>query len=406
MISDEQILEALEKNPNQQAAADALEIPRTTLRDRLHRIKRAARRGERGTAPVLPGFEISKTTAVLDADGNLSREFVQQRPERGKEFALPAGHRIKGVSALVDPDGRELAKWIKTGEHDLDPLAIAEAMAARFDRMEYAVPTIPPPEEFAAEYLNLIPLADLHLGLRVWGRETDGTNWDLPIADKAYRKGLARLISRLPPAGHCVILGGGDLLHADNNTATTPNSGHHLDVDGRYERVLEVAQDLVLDLVTLALQRHDKVTVRLLKGNHDLHATSAVTGFLRGAFRRNERVDVLPSENQFWVHQHGLTMLGATHGHDSKPAQLASIMAARYPEIWGATKHRYGHQFHVHHKTKFADEYGGALIRTHRSPAPQDAWHFNNGFLSGREMTADTYSAAYGHVGTITELIQ
>src|SRR2546430_1614318 len=100
-IPDEELVELVRQRQNFQsefAMSQALSIPRATLNLQL---RIAARRGHMGTKPVLPGFELSKTTEVTDADGNTVREFIQQKPEHGDEFTLPQGHAIKGVSALV-----------------------------------------------------------------------------------------------------------------------------------------------------------------------------------------------------------------------------------------------------------------------------------------------------------------
>ena len=364
--------------------------------------RKRARLGEIGV-DVLPGYEVAGITTRYDGNGRVTTRSVTQGRERGNAFAIPDGKQFKAGTYHVGGDGRVIQNWPKVGPAERDPLEVAEALASRFEQMQYAIPTIPAPEEYASEFLNFIPLADLHLGLRAFCKEVDGENWDLRIADKAYRKALARLIGRLPAAETCVILGGGDLLHANDNTNLTPASKHALDVDGRHDHVIEVAQDLVLDVVTLALQRHQHVIVKLLKGNHDPDATIAVSGFLRGAFRRNERVDVLTCENEFWMHQHGLVMLVANHGHKVKMSKLPGIMAGRYPEVWGATKYRYGHSFHIHHETLHKDEASGAIIETHSSPAAQDVYSYTSGFISSRVFTATTYSAAYGRVGTLTE---
>ena len=62
-----------------------------------------------GTKPVLPGY-VMKSVATKDADG----AWIKQVREPGEVFEAPAAHIVKGISALVDGEGRTLAKWIKT----------------------------------------------------------------------------------------------------------------------------------------------------------------------------------------------------------------------------------------------------------------------------------------------------
>ena len=78
-LSDEilqQAIDALSASSGvKDRAAASINVNPKTFR---HRLKLAALRGMLGTKPVLPGFEISKTTAVTDAEGNVVREFIQE----------------------------------------------------------------------------------------------------------------------------------------------------------------------------------------------------------------------------------------------------------------------------------------------------------------------------------------
>lgn len=388
-------------NHNATQAAASLGLPRTTFNSRLEAIRAAARRGECGTDPVMPGFEITKVKTVEKGGKTVLRSITQSPSSEIEPFSVPDTHFLGKLTVQVEADGRASRRWVRVLP-GANPELLAQKLLERFEDMNYSVPVIPAPSVFSDEYLNLVPLADLHMGLMTWAKET-GENWDLKIAQRVYTQCINRLFARLPAAETCVILGGGDQMHADNNTNRTPTSGHTLDVDGRYDKVVEVTQDLFLDIISLALQRHAKVIVRLLKGNHDEHATTAIVGFLRGAFRNNPRVDIITSPSKFWHHQHGLTMLAATHGDQAKPKMMPGIMAARYPEIWGATRFRYAHCFHVHHRERVKDEPGGAIVDTYTSPAPQDAWHFGMGFISSRLFEAATYSKYTGWSGNIVE---
>src|SRR3569623_787175 len=105
--------------------ADHAGCARSTMGERL---KHASERGFLvKQKPVMDGYRVSQITTMSDG-----RQSIQQKPEHGAPFAVPAGHQIKGVSALVDEDGREIVKWIKTKEGVLDPLAIAELLKDAF----------------------------------------------------------------------------------------------------------------------------------------------------------------------------------------------------------------------------------------------------------------------------------
>ncbi len=374
---------------NQAQAARDLGIARETLQNSL---RRAAERGLLGTAPVLPGFRISQTTSTPNGD------FVQQRPERGPEFEVPAGHTVKGVSALVDADGRTIQQWVKTRE-EMSAIDIVETLKSAF--LDYSPGAAPTPAPHGNDdLLTIIPANDWHVNLLTWERET-GTNWDLHIAERVIGQGIEDAIERTKPAGIAVVLGGGDLLHSDNNENRTARSGNVLDVDGRHQKGLEVAGRLMVRTIDAALRKNDHVIVRILQGNHDEHTSVAIGYFLLAWYRNEQRVTVDVDASLFFWLRFGSVMIGATHGHTVKLKDMASIMAHRRAEDWGATKFRYVHGFHIHHASKFQTEGNGVIMESHQAPIPQDAWHFGAGFLSGRSVQTITYHRDFGEVSRV-----
>lgn len=387
---------------NQQRAADAIGIPRPTFQNRL----RVA--SERGMLldepPAMPGFRISQvsTTEREDKDGNTSSSrSIQQKPELGPHQEIPKGHVVKGVSVLENGDGETLLRWVKTREGELDPLQLAEALRDSFKDYVPAAPVTPAPATVSEDLATLIPCNDWHVNMQAWGKQV-GQKWDLNISESTIGGAVENAIERSPASAVCLILGGGDLLHADNKNNTT-TGGTPQDVDGRYQKGIDVATRLKVRVVDAALRKHGHVIVRILKGNHDEHASVAVAYFLRAWYRNEPRVtvDVDPSD-YFWF-RFGLVMLGATHGHQSSNhiAKMPGIMAHRRAKDWGETRHRYVHGFHLHHSAKFATEGEGVISEIHQAPVPQDAWHFGSGFLSGRSIQAITYHRQLGEIGRV-----
>ena len=393
-ITDDTIAERvaayLAADKNQSAAALALGIARETLQRSL---RQAAERGLLGTAPVLPGFRISQATSTPHGD------FVQQKPEHGAEFEVPAGHKVKGVSALVDADGREIIKWVKTTEQP-SAIDLVETLKAAFLDYEPAAEPAPAPVFVADDLLTLVPANDWHINLLTWARET-GQNWDLKIAEPTIGNAIEDAINRSPPAGKAIVLGGGDLVHADTNDNRTAMSGNVLEADGRHQKGLEVAQRLMVRTIDAAVRQNGEVLVRILKGNHDEYSSVAIAYFLAAWYRNEPRVTVDVDASLFFWHRFGKVMLGATHGHTVKLKDMASIMAHRRAADWGATKFRYVHGFHIHHQSKFATEGGGVISESHQAPIPQDAWHYGAGFLSGRSVQTIQYHRDFGEVGRV-----
>lgn len=394
-LSDELAREAAEAyrahHKSWDAASKALGIPRNTFAGRL---RIASERGMLlDEKPAMPGYRISRV-----ADGPRGRT-TEQKPEHGDAFSVPAGHVVKGVSALVDADGREVVKWIKTKEGIFDPTTLVEWIKGAFADVEPAAPAPAPPTP-ADDLLTLIPVADWHIGMFAWGKEV-GQNWDLKIAESTIGRGIEDAIARSPSSSNAVVLGGGDLLHADNKLNQTAASGNALEVDGRYQKVLMAASRLAVRTVDAALRHNGHVTVRILPGNHDEHSAVAVAYFLLAWYRNEPRVTVDVDPSLFFWFRFGRVMLGATHGHTVKIGRMPGIMAHRRAEDWGLTRFRYVHGFHLHHSAKTATEGEGVITEIHQAPIPQDAWHYGSGFLSGRSLQAITYHREFGDIGRV-----
>lgn len=320
-------VEAITLHGNQVAAAHALNWTRGKLQ---HRLREATRRGlTLKMSPAKPGMEISRITTTPNGG-----QFIQERPERGPEFEVPNGHLVKGVSALVDADGRTIQRWIKTREGQLDPLQLAEHIAATFAKFKSPSRPTNTPSNASDNLLTVNPLNDWHLNMLAWGKEVDGQNWDLKIAEDVLGNGAEDVISRSPASAICVLLGGGDLLHADTKRNETAN-GTRQDTDGRYQKGVEVLCRLLIRTTDAALRRHKHVIVRILPGNHDEHSSVAITYFLAAWYRNEPRVNVDVDPSLFFWHRFGSVLIGSTHGHTVPISKMPGIMAHRRAQDWG-----------------------------------------------------------------------
>lgn len=383
-------VEVRQRHPNNVSAAKELGMADSTVGEHM---RKAAERGLLSTDPVMPGYAIKSVASKRDG------AWIKQTKEHGGPFEMPDGHVLKGVSALVDGEERTIQAWYKTAV-GRDPIDLAEVLKKAFEDYEpHAEPVDPPP--YCDEHLlNLVPCNDWHVGMFAWRRETDN-NWDLKIAEREIGRGIEDAIKRSPRAGTAIVLGGGDLTHADNHNNETEKSRNKLDVDGRHIKTVEVAGRLMARTIDIALLNNDRVIVRNLKGNHDKETAAAVAWFLSAWYRNEPRVYVDLDQSIFFYHEHGKVMLAATHGHEAKLKDMPQIMASRRPEMWGRTKYRYAHGFHVHHKSGFIAEGGGVVAESHQAPIPQDAWHYGAGFISGRSLQTITYHSALGEIGRV-----
>lgn len=401
---DRKLIEAFEAYQtagNELAAARLLGLNRTTMTNRLLRYFLRGLDGKLPTAPM-PGHVIKGTSATFDADGNLVTQSVKTGlSPSDAPFEVPEGHVVKGVSALEDGNGNVIQRWTKTqaGVRSTDDFIEAARLAAEAHALDPAreSPVWTPPENSEADLLNFYPLPDLHLGQHLNGATAEET-WDLETGIAVCLALFEDLIRRSPPARSAVILGGGDLLHADDDTRETRKSRNRLEVAEPYPVILGKVEHMMVRMVEAALGKYESVTVRVLPGNHDPDSAIAVSHFLSAWFRDNARVVVDTDPGLFWFFQWGQVMLGATHGHEAKTNEMPGIMAADRRRMWGDTEMAYAHGFHIHHKTHSAGEEAGCSWETHQTPAPRDAYHQGKNYRSGRSLCTISYDRKFGEV--------
>lgn len=387
----QQTVEAYRANDgNAAAAARSLNWPVNTFKDRL---KIAAKRGMLGPVQTLPGFAI-RSISTKEGDS-----WVRQAQEPGEEFAVPDGHIVKGVSALLDADGRTVQQWVKTREGNA-PL-LTDAIKAAFEAYEPA-PLVPAPEYTNGDLLTVYPIADLHLGMFSWAKET-GADYDLKIAAELLRSSMNSLVARSANSKDAIVLDLGDYFHSDNSRNQTARSGNALDVDTRYAKVIQLGFELVIQCIELALQKHDFVEYRKTPGNHDDETSLMLAVAVAAHFRTNDRVLVDTSPSRFYMRQHGACMIAATHGDMLKMGDMAGFVAANWPEAWGKTRFRYGYTGHIHNeKTLAVNTLRGLRAESFNTLAAKDAWHAGEGYQSPRNMVSITLHKERGEVDRFT----
>lgn len=378
---------------NDTIAAHNLGIPRTTLQGRIAAAKLAAMNGEFGTDPVIPGFEIS-SISTTERDGEVVSKSIKQRKAAGEQFAVPDGQQIRGVSALVDADGRVVAKWLKTGEERPDPAFLAKVVREAFDGYRPAAPIILRRRDAKIpERLAIYIIADSHLGLLTHVEETGEDN-NLEIAVDRLRYCMVDLVEQTPPSEKALVINLGDAFHTDNNKNMTPASGNILDVASRIRKTAKAAVEIFRECIDMALVQHNEVIVKHLPGNHDPTTSIILETGSAIHYKHNPRVVVDEDQKDYFCLRYGRNLVGAHHGHRlNKPEEAAMLLANEYSEDWGDTDYRYWIQGHLHHS--FKKEVGGILFEGFRTIAPPDAFHSGK-FQSGRSLTSVSLDKAGG----------
>jgi hypothetical protein len=308
---------------------------------------------------------------------------------------VPDGFAVKGVSTLYRPDGSVAAQWVKSredGERREAMLREAlEAMTADLPRLKPRKAT----GAWRSDLLTVYPIGDPHIGMYAWGEET-GEDWDLTIAEQTHCEAMAGLVGAAPATEQAIVLNLGDLLHYDSMAAVTPRSGHFLDADGRYAKMVAVAVKVMRQCIESALEKHKRVHVINLPGNHDETGALWMSIALGNVYEREPRVTIERSPSLFAYYRWGKVLLGAHHGHACKLEKLAGVMACDRAQEWGETTHRHWLIGHIHHESK--REFSGVTVESFNTLAAKDAYAANGGWRSGRSMQALVFHKEHGEV--------
>jgi len=348
---------------NQHRAAELIGISRTTLQARLR------------TAGVLGGI-----TASPERDGG-------------------GAYVVKGVSTYFDAEGNQRGQWVKTSldqeRRDAAIKAAYEAMSGDLPRLE----PVTPPNVTNAKLCNVYTFTDYHMGMLAWHKE-GGADWDIGIAARVLDGAFEAMIAGAPAADTCVIAQLGDFLHYDGLAAVTPTSGHPLDADGRFSKMVQATIAALRRLVTRALTKHRRVIVLMAEGNHDLASSVWLRHMFKALYENEPRVEVIDSELPYYAFEFGRVMLGWHHSHLSKLAGLQSVFAAQFRAMWGRCDRVYLHTGHLHHR--HVKEDGGAIIEQHPTLAARDAYSARGGYQAERAAIGITYHADFGEVARNT----
>lgn len=359
-------LEAIQKHKSLKAAARAMRVNYSVIHAALKMVERKA---------AIHGYA----------------------PQHDLTHTLAPGQMLRGASMLYKAGQTEPAMvWVKTRTDDEQrEQIIREFVKTLTEDCRGLAPITPTPKHCFDDLLAVYPLGDPHFGLYSWAKET-GDNFDLDIAKRLTLGAVDRLVEVAPAASTAILLPLGDIFHMDDQTNKTPGHGHQLDADGRFPKVLQVGVLAFRHATLRLLEKHEKVIVRFVKGNHDPNAVWGLAVATQAFFENEPRVEVDLTPSDHWFYRFGSVLIGATHGDKTKHPQLLGVMAADRPEDWGATKHRYFYTGHVHNQV--VTELPGLLCESFRTLAAKDAYAAGYGYRAGRDMRCIILHKDHGEI--------
>ncbi len=362
-VTDEELLQAIEQHSSKRKAAEALGLNIRTMMRRLHRL-------------TMRGHS----------------------PQHDMTHLVPEGYRVRGVSTYYDADGKPRGQWVKS---QIDADAVQAMIDAAIAGLSDELPREEPRQAPAGtndDLLNQYTITDYHLGMLAWGEET-GADWDLSIAENMLVRWFEQAIALAPDARYAVFAQLGDFLHWDGMDAVTPEHRNLLDADTRFQKLVRVAIRVIRRIIGMLLEKHEFVRVLMAEGNHDPASSIWLRELFRAMYENEPRVTVEISPDPYYCVEHGDVALFYHHGHKRKVANIDTVFAAKYREVFGRTKYAYAHMGHLH--SVDVKETPLMLVEQHRTLAAPDAYASRGGWLVGRDAQVITYHKRYGEVGRV-----
>jgi len=377
---EQQALDAFLEYGNKAEVARSLGVAESNIRATLKRVER------KGFAPWLSGavtpdhLSVAKTTVQYGPDGEVQREWKRLLPnaEAMTDFVDALCKRAEGT------------------------LKISSAPKVTRQR-----------KDILAE----ICCFDAHIGMYAEAGETNSQNYDSDIAVKRIHNTTDALLCRMNNPEHIVVTFGGDMLHSDTRSNKTEMSGNVLDVDSRYHMVVEKAVTACYDVVSMASEVAEKVTVVILEGNHSWHSEVWLTQVLKAAYSQCDRVNIVTQRSARKKLVWGDNLLVWTHGDGVAMNKWQGIISTEFAPLWGKTKWRHLKMGHIHHKNArsakslvTSDQNGGwvenhgLLVEYLPALTATDAWHASKGFIGSQQaMTGFEYHKKQGLITRLYE---
>lgn len=355
------LVEACKAFPNLFLASQSLKIPRSTLHDWHIRAK-----------------QIILTEELQDK--------------------IPDHHYVKGISALYS-NGEKVLEWVKTNR---DEQKAFEAQQAAIKALcENIPPEIPSwfkrnsNDQLCTNYV----ITDYHLGMLSWPQET-GEKWDIKIAERTLVNWFQEAIHTSPDSEVGIFCQLGDFLHTDSMIPATPTSGHILDADTRYQKMVEVTIRVMRRIINMMLKKHKHVHVIQAEGNHDMTSSIWLRAMFTALYENEPRITIDNTHTPYYAYEWGKTALFFHHGHKSRVAQMSKIFASQYRELFGRTEYAYAHTGHMHHVDVKEDSL--MIVEQHPTLSAKDAYAVRGGYHSNRGANVITYHKEKGEVSRLT----
>jgi hypothetical protein len=368
------------------------------------RQREVASRVEQGMSVREIGIELGiNRTTVRDHLKAVKNKASAQgySPEHDYIHPVPDAFIVKGVSTLYNDEGKPVSQWVKSQIDTEKQLEMMREVVASMSEDIKPESPVPSPNINADELLNCFVITDYHMGMLADKDEVNASgqtgngDWDLKIAEDTLVNWFAEAIRISPEADTAIYAQLGDFGHYDYEPLTQA-SKHLLDSSSRNFKIVRATIRVTRQVIRMLLEKHNHVHIKWCDANHDPFSAIWMRELLTALYEHEPRVVIDDTADTYYAYEFGKTALFFHHGHKRKVANVDTVFAAKYREVFGRTEHAYAHMGHYHSVDK--KETNLMVVEQHRTLASADAYSSRGGWLSGREANVITYHKEYGQV--------
>lgn len=371
-------------------------------------------------------FSVSGNTAMLEGEGKslcsleellraakvdqtvweVERHVVNHWEVGAKIDTRDANGRVIETKIVKEPLWQVKA-WLRRRVEVIDLLKLRDEILDSVRALARAPRVVPKAtQHHAQQYMLEISIPDLQAGRLVWGKQTEGDNYDVDRACRLYLYAVQEILERTRsyPVNLILHVVGNDLLNADNAKLTT-TAGTPQSEDSRRYRTKKLVFEMLCRALEMMSERAPVRTI-MVPGNHDQESIFDLGMVLEAYFSRNSYVTVDNSPPLRKYFRYGVNLIGFTHGKNEPIKNLPLIMATERPYDWAHSTFREWHIAHFHKKKELdfltAEEFNQVRVRVLPSLCALDEWTYQKGYRSHRSAEAYLWNAVEGYAGHIS----
>jgi hypothetical protein len=219
---------------------------------------------------------------------------------------------------------------------------------------------------------------DLHFGKYAWEGDT-GSVYNREKAKTLLLESTDNIIKEVTDKNidKVIIPVGSDFFHVDTINGTTTR-GTPQDTDGNLVQIMVEGNQLMIEFVE-RLRAVADVELILTAGNHDYVLSHQLIEVLAAYYRECKDVSVTRCYHFRQYALYGKTLLGFTHGDETKLPDLPLLMATEAKEMWAQAEHKAFFTGHLHHE--MSKDHKGVKVYQMPSLAGTDRWHHKKGYV-------------------------